>query len=252
MPQFFIKSSDIVNNQYVIKKGEDFLHLRKVRRIRRGDRIDLRGDDGVFYKGIIDKVNPESIVVEIIERQAEINTEQVKLRLCAAILKGKTFDLVLQKATEIGVSGIVPVVTERTIPAIDNGDFKRVRWENIVVNASKQCMRKDIPVVEDTSSFKDVVINNASKIKLIAHTESNGKNIKDFLSGIFSSSSDKSDVAILIGPEGGFTPDEIEFAIRNGWNQVKFGFTSLRAETASIVLPAILIYEWSNTGEIKG
>jgi len=249
MPQFFIKASDIKNNMYIIS-GEDFRHLRKVRRVKEGEFIDLRGDDGSVYKGMVAKINPESISVEIIRPPEKSRCESpVNLSIYPAVLKGKAFDIALQKATEVGVNRIVPVITERTIPVIGGKD-KRARWEKIVEEAAKQCMRNDIPAVTDAVPFNEAVMSSSSGIRLIAHPEG-VVNIRDYLSGIHASNNSIADISILIGPEGGFAAHEIEFASKYRWEQVRFGFTSLRAETASIVLPAVIIYEWSNSGEFN-
>lgn len=242
MPQFFIKSLNIYNNKYIIE-GKDCHHLQKVRRVKPGDLIDLRGDDGILYKGRLIEVHPKSIIVEIIERFVN-NKIDMHLSLYTGILKGKMFDFILQKAVEIGVERIVPVITERTVPIIDKSNNKRTRWEKIVANASKQCMRSNIPIVEDILTFKEAVADSSSQIKIIAHPDDQGKNIRDLLQ-----TKTVNDVSLFVGPEGGFSEKELIVAGENNWEHIVFGFTSLRAETAVIVLTAIIIHEWSNIRE---
>lgn len=242
MPQFFIKSSNIINNKCKIE-GEDFHHLRSVRRAKPGELIDLRSDNGFVYKGRISEFNSNSIMVEIIERVMDIKREtDLFLTLYMSILKGKAFDLALQKAVEVGVNKIVPIITERTIPIPDKKDSKKTRWQKIAENAAKQSMRKEIPVVEDVLSFKEALVYDHSQIKIIAHTEEGGKNLKEYLSN----KNRKESVSLMIGPEGGFSEREIVSAGENNWDQIVFGFTDLRAETACIVLPAVILYEWGN------
>ena len=242
MPQFFIKSSNLINNKYILE-GKDCHHLQKVRRVKPGDLIDLRGDDGMLYKGRLSEVHSKSIVVEIIERFVN-NKIDMHLSLYTGILKGKMFDFVLQKAVEIGVERIVPVITERTVPIIDKSNNKRMRWEKIVASASKQCMRNNIPIVEDILTFKEAIADSNSQIKIIAHPDDQGKNIRDLLQ-----SKTVNDVSLFVGPEGGFSEKELIIAGENNWEHIVFGFTSLRAETAVIVLTAIIIHEWSNIRE---
>jgi 16S rRNA (uracil1498-N3)-methyltransferase len=247
MPQFFIKASYIINNNCIIK-GEDFHHLKNVRRAKIGDVIDLRSDNGFVYKGRISEVNPDSVKAEITERVMEVRREtDLFLTMYISMLKGKTFEIALQKAVEVGVNKIVPVMTERTIPVVDKKVAKKTRWQKIAENAAKQCLRKEIPVVEDISGFKEAVINDASGIKIIAHTEETGKDLKEYLSN----KKRNHYVSLMVGPEGGFSDREISFAAENGWDQIIFGFTDLRAETASIVLPAILIYEWGFKNRVE-
>jgi 16S rRNA (uracil1498-N3)-methyltransferase len=243
MPQFFIKASDIIGNNCIIT-GEDCHHLKDVRRAKSGDFIDLRSDNGFVYKGRLIEVNSDFIKVELIGRVKEVNREtDLFLTIYISILKGKTFELALQKAVEVGVNKIVPIITERTIPIPDSKDTKKIRWQKIADNAAKQCMRKEIPVIEDILRFKEAIVNDRSGIRIIAHTEENGKNLKEYLSN----KNRNKFVSLMIGPEGGFSDREIALAIENSWDQIIFGFSDLRAETASIVLPAILIYEWGSS-----
>ena len=125
MLQFFIKSSNITRNKCIIN-GEDYYHLRSVRRVKPGDFIDLRSNQGILYKGRLIEIDAKSIVAEIVEIGEKIELP-IKLTLYASMLKGKSFDLVLQKATEIGISRIIPVITERTIPIISGKEKKRRR-----------------------------------------------------------------------------------------------------------------------------
>ncbi|MFH0976023.1 MAG: RsmE family RNA methyltransferase [Spirochaetota bacterium] len=244
MPQFFIKSSNLIENKCLIE-GEDFRHLRKVRRVKPGDLIDLRIDNGLICKGKICTVNADSLTVEILEtKEGNSAGPDLNLILYASILKGKAFDFALQKAVETGVSKIIPVVTERTIPVIERNSSRKARWEKIASAAAKQCMRKDIPVVADVITFSEAVSKDRSGTKIIAHPEQRSIDIKQY----FTQKEKTKDVSLLIGPEGGFTDKEVDLAEENGWNSVIFGFTSLRAETASIVFPAIVIYEWSSAG----
>lgn len=244
MPQFFIKASDIFSNKYIIE-GKDCHHLQKVRRVKPGDLIDLRGDDGILYKGRLIEVHPKSIMIEIIESFMN-NKIDIHLSLYTGILKGKMFDFVLQKAVEIGVERIVPVITERTVPIIDKSNNKRTRWEKIVASASKQCMRSNIPIVEDVLTFKEAITDSSSQIKIIAHPDAKGKNIRDLFQ-----SKTVNDISLFVGPEGGFSEKELIVAGENNWEHIVFGFTSLRAETAVIVLTAIIIHEWSEWSNIR-
>ena len=205
MPQFFIKSSNIINNKCIIE-GEDFYHLSNVRRAKPGEAVNLRSDDGNVYKGRISEINSDSMTVEIVRRVTEVQREtDLFLTLYAAVLKGKAFDLALQKAVEVGVHKIVPVVTERTIAVPDKNDAKKSRWQKIAENAAKQCMRKEIPEVGDTMRFREAVSSDHSEIKIIAHTEDSGQDLKEYLSG----KSRSARVSLLVGPEGGFSEKEI-------------------------------------------
>ena len=149
--------------------------------------------------------------------------------------------LFFRRAVEIGVNRIIPVITSRTVPDPSKKmDDKMERWRKIVSGAAKQCFRSNIPAVGHPLSFSDVVKKDTSMIKLIAHPGS-VTGLRDFLS-----SSEKPDsVALLVGPEGGFSDTEINSASGEGWIPVNFGTTHLRAETAAVILPSLVIYQWS-------
>lgn len=240
MPQFFIKSDSIIDDTCVIE-GDDFHHLAHVRRVKEGGTVKLRLEDGTLVIGKIISIGSGSLRIEIIDKK-EQDVVSLNLRLCAAILKGKKFDLVIQKAIELGVSSIIPVVTERTVVDVHAKEEKSsLRWNRIAAEAAKQCMRSSISKVEKALPFSKLVCSDMQGVKIIAQPDKKSELLRDFLQG----KEKERDVFLLIGPEGGFSTKEIELARENGWIDLNFGFTELRAETAAIVLPAILVHEWS-------
>jgi 16S rRNA (uracil1498-N3)-methyltransferase len=246
MPQFFVDT--ISDDGICTIEGDDFHHLVKVRRVKKGDVISLRDAAGALNDGIIENVAETKIVVKIL-RAGDRGEDTVRLTLCVSILKGKKFDLVLQKAVEVGVSRIVPVITERTVPLIEDvKDRKTSRWQKIASEASKQSMRAFSPLVEEPVSFHEAAALFQDCICIIAHTDRNCMSLKEFLKN-----TDKGkEIAVLVGPEGGFSEKEMREAVHRGWQACNFGFTAMRSETAAIVLPALIIYELSGTGEDYG
>ncbi|MCP4137050.1 MAG: 16S rRNA (uracil(1498)-N(3))-methyltransferase [bacterium] len=237
MPQFFISSAQIEGTRCSIE-GEDFFHLVTVRRVKKDDLIKLRKEDGTLVTARAVLIGESSIEAEIISQ--ELSPEnRLALSLYAALLKGKKFDLVIQKAVEIGVNRIIPVLTDRTVPVPgDKSSNKLDRWNRIALEAAKQSMRDDIPVVEEIAAFTDIVSGDCSSVKIIAHPGS-GASLHELLENARAN-----DVALLIGPEGGFTQKELDLSSTHGWKNMNFGFTQLRAETAAMVLPAVIIYEF--------
>lgn len=246
MPQFFIRSSQITGDRFVIDGG-DFHHLADVRRVKPGDEITLRADDGSSFLGIIEIIGVSELSGRILEMKGR-DVLPVNLHLCIGLLKGRKFDLIIQKAVELGVYSIIPVVTERAVPNLSGKESGRTnRWRRIAVEAAKQSGRCTIPEVGDISSFKEV-ITRFNHTRILAHPDREAESLKDFLKR----KGKGRDVSLLVGPEGGFSGREIETAAGHGWNIMNFGFTCLRAETAAIVLPAVMIYEWSFPSENKG
>lgn len=244
MPQFFIREGNERGGRCIID-GEDHAHLARVRRAREGDNLEVRLPDGTAARVRIIEVGSRSIVAEIIDKKPS-EIIPLNLTLCAAVLKGKRFETALQKAVEIGVSRIIPVLSERTVPEIERKESDRLqRWNRIAREAAKQCMRGDVPPVERAVRLREVLTRGFPGMKIIAHTERSGRAPREFLQGTIG----QNDIAVLVGPEGGFAPREIEEARKNGWSELNFGFTQMRAETAAAVVPAILLYEWSHQYE---
>jgi len=243
MPQFYISSSSISQNRCTID-GENFHHLVTVRRARINDEVLLRLDSGMQLVGRIIEIGKSSLTAEIIE-QRKTARQSVSITLCAGLLKGKKFDLVIRKSAEIGVSTIIPIITERTVPELSNTAERKVaRWKKIALEASKQSMRADVMGIETITSFRTLIAAIASP-RLLAHPGRDCTALREYAQRI----PKPSGLHLAIGPEGGFSEQEISLARAHGWEPVHFGLTQMRSETAAIVLPALLIYELSARDE---
>ncbi|TAL38066.1 MAG: 16S rRNA (uracil(1498)-N(3))-methyltransferase [Spirochaetes bacterium] len=241
MPQFFITPDSITDGRCTIR-GTDFRHLVRVRRVREGDIIPLRMTAGGELSARIVVIAGDSLIAEIIDKK-EPPPVLLKVTLCAALLKGKKFDTVIQKAVEIGVARIVPFESARTIPDLgEKREERRGRWQRIADEASKQCLGSSLVPVDAVQSFDEAILRCPGCARILAHPDRGAVGIREYRTA----HPDASDAAILVGPEGGFTPEEIARAESNGWGTVNFGFTQMRAETAAMVLPALVIYEWSS------
>ena len=239
VPQFFIKESEVDDKKAVIR-GEDCHHLVNVRRIKTGDVLRLRSETGKGYIARVSDIQHDEIGLIIIEESLSDN-EPVNISLYMALLKGGNFEFVLQKAVEVGVNRLIPITSSRTVPEPGKKiDDKHIRWSKIISGAAKQCFRSNMPILDLTISFSHAIKNDDSVMKLIAHPGAITE-LRDFLS-----SAEKPDsVALLVGPEGGFSEAELNSASEKGWIPVNFGTTHLRAETAAVILPSLVIYQWS-------
>jgi len=234
VPQFFIKSANISGSRCLIG-GSDYRHLTRVRRVKAGDILNLRTEEGLLAKAEIIIVTDSIIEAEIIE-EAPARPMPLRLCLCVSLLKGKKMDFVIQKCVEIGVDRIVPFISERSIPRPeDKGGVRVQRWNRIAKEAAKQSMRLSVPSVAEIHRFSDVAAMKFDGDRIIAHpgTGGSGFDVK------------KNDAALMIGPEGGFSEREMGEACEAGWKPCSFGFSELRSETAAIVLPAVMIHEWT-------
>ncbi|MGQ9843151.1 MAG: RsmE family RNA methyltransferase [Spirochaetota bacterium] len=240
MAQFFVGAPG--NDNTVVIEGEDYHHLINVRRAQLGDTIQVVDSGGMRYRATIVQLDTQKIIATITDA-IQYPDIALNVTLCVAVLKGKKFDFVIQKAVEIGVRCIIPVITERTIPDISEKEEKKLaRWQRIASEASKQCLRKDVPRINPVMKYSDV-LQLLQGIGILAHTDPAAHNLHQFLKH----HSQHNDVMLLTGPEGGFSKKEVEIAREFGWNVLYNGATQLRAETAAIVLPAIIIYEWGYT-----
>ncbi len=236
MPQFFLSKDSIDNNRGFIK-GTDYHHLLSVRRIKKGDSLQCRDEKGTLFSGRVIDITEESIVLDLHVEKKNSNV-QVALHLYMALLKGKNFDLALQKAVEVGVTSITPVISERTIPKIDQKAEKLLeRWNRIALEASKQSLRETVAVVNGAEMFSDVLCAlKDDQCGILGHPEASLVDRNFFLSLY-------DEYNLLVGPEGGFSKNEISLAEKRGWHILSFGTNHLRAETAAIVLPALILHE---------
>ncbi len=182
-----------------------------------------------------------SMAVEILDRKEACDC-MYSFTLGIGILKGWKFDFVIQKAVEVGVTRIVPLITERAVPHVGGKEEKKLlRWKKIAVEAAKQCMRCDVPEISAPCDFKEFIAKMDRGERFIAHPHEDAVELKILLRDI-----GRSHVcALMIGPEGGFSEREIHAAVSKGWKAFRVGAHCMRAETAAIVLPAIFMYEWS-------
>jgi 16S rRNA (uracil1498-N3)-methyltransferase len=236
MPLFFIKASQIEGRLCRIA-GEDFHHLARVRRVAIGDRLGLRDEKGMEYGAVITAIGEGLIEAEII-MESEAAAVPLVLDLYLCVLKGKNFDLALQKTVEAGVSSITPVISERTVRRPDVSGGAESRWRRIAVEASKQSLRCEA-ALRPITEFNKVLSEDRPGTAIIAHPSA----AESF--GEYSRRAGKPESAgLLVGPEGGFSDREIKLAEEHGWVPLSFGPTQLRAETAAMIVPSIVLYEW--------
>lgn len=233
MQRYFINKDNILNNQVKIS-GNDFHHIKNVMRMTLGDIAVLNTFDGLVYEASIIELNKNDVVFEI-KKELENTYKPYSLTLGLSMIKRDNFELVLQKATELGVEAILPLITERSIIKIDDFSKKITRYESIVKEASEQSERTVLPIIHDLTSLDAIDLVPYNKLILCYAREKSYKLI-ELMTNI--EPTDK--VLALIGPEGGFTKKEIDFLISKGFVSVSLGQTILRAETAAIFIASIL------------
>ena len=236
MPKFFISPADIRDGNISLT-GEDVRHIRKVLRHRVGDRLTLSDGCGTDYAADITAISPEEVRLKIVRSGKSDSEMSVSVTLFQCIPKSGKMDFIAQKCTELGVARIVPVESMYVVGKPDSPQ-KIARCQKIAAEAAKQCGRGVIPTVEAPISFADAVARFPAFDTVIMPYESAKEgSVKKALSAPGRS------IAILIGPEGGFSAEEVALARAHGAAIVTLGKRILRTETAGCAVLAMILYE---------
>ncbi|MCM8761653.1 MAG: 16S rRNA (uracil(1498)-N(3))-methyltransferase, partial [Candidatus Omnitrophica bacterium] len=240
----FYVPKEAISGKIIRITGEQAHHIVDVMRLNKLDKVVTFDGTGREYIGFIKDIKGKSVIVELVETRTPPSKESSKLTLIQAIPKKEKMDYIVEKATELGVNSIIPLITGRTIPDWDQP--KRVsqveRWRKISLEASKQCGRSDIPRIEDIKTFAEIAAKvDGYDLALIAALDDRAEPLKKILFGFRGGN-----IAIAIGPEGDFTPFEVEEAKKIGFRVVNLGPRVLKSDTAGLAVLAILNYELTN------
>ncbi len=232
MFNFFIEEGNRHNNRYMIS-GADYNHIKNVLRMKIGDEF-LVSENNVSNLCRIESFEGECVIAEIIEERFQDTSLPIKIFLFQGLPKSDKMELIIQKAVELGVDGIIPVEMNRCVVRLDDKKKKNKtdRWQAIAESAAKQSKRTSIPEVFNVMTYKQALSKAAElDVFLVPYECKDGMEAtKKALSEIKSGMS----VGILIGPEGGFELNEIDAATEAGGITVSLGKRILRTETAAI------------------
>jgi len=225
--------------------GEETRHARDVLRLQSGDEIFVFDGTGREFQCSVQTISRTQAEVSVTAQVEPARPESpLELTLAIALLKGEKFDLVIQKATELGVKRIVPLDTERGDVRLRDGDSvqKRLtRWRRIALEAAKQTGRAYVPEISAPLALS-VLLASAGENKLM-FSEREGKSLSEMTNGFDRRATE---VIALVGPEGGWTDNEIESARKNAWGIVTLGGRILRAETAGVTVVALLQHRFGD------
>ncbi len=243
MYQFFVEPEAIAGNRVSIT-GKDVNHIKNVLRMKEGEELAVsNGVDGKEYRCGILSLGEDEILCELRFVKEDAVELPVKVYLFQGLPKSDKMELIIQKAVELGVYEVIPVATKRAVVKLDakKEKSKLMRWQAIAEAAAKQSKRACIPQVASLMSFKEAV-QKAGKMdaKLIPYEMAEDmSHTRELIKAIKPGQS----VAVFIGPEGGFSEEEIELAESNGVCPVTLGKRILRTETAGMTMLSILMYE---------
>ena len=239
MPKFFINNENI-NYHTITIVGENAKHIGSVLRAKIGDLIIVCDGNGRDYECEIIEISKKEVIAKITDIFTNDNEPDIKITLYQGLPKADKMELVIQKCIEIGVDRIVPVKTEHAVVKLEGKEEKKLqRWNKIAESAAKQCGRGKIPVVDSLMTFKDAIKEAVGLDGVVIPYEKEKENSLKTFAKAFKGKS----IGIFIGPEGGFSEEEINYAIKNGIKSVTLGKRILRTETAGLVASVILLYE---------
>lgn len=240
MSRFYVKPEDVRGSEILVAK-EEAHHIVNVMRLSKGDEIVAFDGTGSEYIGRILSADKNGLKIRIDKINKPNIENKVQVTLYQALPKRAKMDFIVEKATELGVQKIVPLITERTISRPgDKGPKKQSHWQNVAISAAKQCGRLDVPEIKEAVYFKDALKDLGGFDKaLMACLYEGTEQIKNTISNF------RGKVIVMVGPEGDFTPKEIEAARSAGARLVSLGRLVLRVDTAALYLLSVLNYESS-------
>ena len=250
MHRFFV-SPECISGDTVTLGGAVARQLAHVLRSRPGDRIVVLDDSGWEYLVSLDEVNPRTVRGVVTARASAMGEPRTRITLYQGTLKSDTFELVLQKCTELGVSAFVPTICARSVARDkDEGWAKKryPRWHRIIAEAAEQSHRGRLPTLADSLSYFDAC-DQIDGPAVIPWEEEKERGLRAALASTEHHLDDASAVGVFIGPEGGFTAEEIDYARGKGIVPVSLGNRVLRAETAGIAAIAAILYELGELGD---
>lgn len=246
MARFFIPKKNI-NGKTAAVTGQELEHMRKVLRLRPADPVTLFDDEGWEHEGVVRSYADRRADITISKSYQPERESSLRVTLAQAVGKGEKMDWVVEKATELGVWAIVPFFSSRTVPRLDRerSEKRKARWEKITLSAATQSGRTRVPEVVEVCDFAELVSRSWPCDLKLLFWES------EALHGLAQLREEKAHVdslLLVIGPEGGFSAEEVSEATRNGFRSVHLGRRILRTETAALAALSLAQFLWGDMG----
>ncbi len=241
MHRFFVNPDQIEEYRITIV-GNDVNHIKNVLRMHKNDEIIICDGHGSNYYCIIKDIESDNIVADVKSKEISETELKGKIYLFQGLPKQGKMELIIQKAVELGVHEIIPVVTSRSVVKIkkQNAAKKLARWNKISESAAKQSGRGIMPIVNDIMDYDEALVY-AQKMDTTIVPYENADNINETKALV--SSLDMKSIGVFIGPEGGFSLDEVDKAKQQGANIITLGKRILRTETAGLAILSLLMFQ---------
>ncbi len=246
MRRFFVPPETLSDTEVPLS-GEVLHHLATVLRLKIGDQVLLLDGLGTLCRCRIEALGKRSGAARVLKRWQE-QERALPIQLLQALPKGDKMDLVLQKGTELGVTAFTPLLAERTVPNLagKREDKRQQRWDRIIREAARQSRRPCLPRLDSPQPLAAALAACNARLRLMLWEEESRP-----LAGVLPPDR-PADIAVLIGPEGGFSPVEAQQARTAGFLPVSLGPRILRSETAGLPVASILQYLYGDLGSAPG
>lgn len=244
MQRLFCVSGDISKGKISILNKSQIHHIKDVLRLKIGDQLAVCDEFGNEYNSTIEELTAINAVLKIKEMKRAVFAEKIKVTFACAIPKKSKFDDIVDKLTQLGVDRIIPMLTQRVITKLDSHKegLRLNRWKGIALSASEQSQRKSLPAIDSVKKIEEVLLEAENyDLKLIPVLIGERKTLKHVLSN-----PKLRNVLILIGPEGDFTPQELDLAKGAGFIPVTLGELVLRVETAAVSVASFIRFFYEN------
>jgi 16S rRNA (uracil1498-N3)-methyltransferase len=238
----FYHSNPLGLNQIITLDEFASHHALRVMRVKVDDFLILFNGDGFEYRGRVSDINKKTINVEILSKEKNNSESPININLFQSISSNEKMDMVIQKATELGVSSIQPIFTSRsTIKlSLDRTKKRVIHWKQVSISACEQSGRSKIPTIKSPIEFDQISEGiKTNSLNLLLHPDNleESSNLPNEYSG---------DINIFIGPEGGFSQDEVLLLKKQNCINIQLGPRILRTETAPLAIIAILQYKYGD------
>jgi 16S rRNA (uracil1498-N3)-methyltransferase len=246
MPTFFVAADSVVPP--TVRITDPLLHhLRQSLRLQPGETLTVTDGAGRRYRTEIDEITTRHLTARILETTTAPPKTSPSIVLAQALLKGEKMDWIIQKATELGVDRIAPVVTTHGVvkPRAERLDHQRARWQRIALEAAQQSERWSVPTIDEPATLSQFMTGYAAPVVTLFLAErSSGASLTEIAAGLGAEQT----VVIVVGPEGGWGKEELRLAHARGCQTVTMGNYILRAETAALAAISVLQARFGELG----
>ncbi|MCQ2739665.1 MAG: 16S rRNA (uracil(1498)-N(3))-methyltransferase [bacterium] len=242
MPHFFIKSDNVNSDILIINDVENYRHIARSLRAKVGEKLVLIDENQISYETVISEITTDKIVCNIVNSYRSERDLTFNLFLAQSPLRSDAQSIIIEKATELGIRGVYPIITDNCAVSKSISDKKIDKWQKIMYEASKQCERAKIPSCYPPTTLAKLLENNFFNKIIVCAERSTEITLKQYLSKYPILINE--DVLVIIGPEGGFSANEFKFFKSKNLPLISLGDLILKAETAVITALGNVIYEY--------